>query len=167
MTDPNTDPPVDLSAPDPLDAALAKVAELETQVADYKLLIADMQNSTRRLRDDADRQRKYAAEPVVKDLLAVFDNLDRAASETAKAGDTGPLAQGVAATVTMFLATLGRYGVKKVDTAPGAPFDANLHMAVMQQPSPEHPAGTVLQVLQHGFQLHDRLLRPASVIVAS
>jgi molecular chaperone GrpE len=162
MTDPTPDPAVD-----PLDVALTKIAELERQATDYKLLIADMQNSARRLREDADRQRKYASEPVVKDLLGVFDNLDRAVAEARKAGDAGPLAQGVAATLTMFLAALERYGVRKIDTAPGAALDTNLHMAVMQQPSPEHPSGTVLQVLQHGFQLHDRVLRPASVIVAS
>lgn len=166
MTDPNATVETS-STPDPLDVALAKIAELEKQVADYKLLIADMQNSARRLREDADRQRKYASEPVVKDLLSAFDNLDRAAAEAKKAGDTGPLAQGVAATVNLFLATLERYGVKKIDTLPGATFDTHLHMAVMQQPSSEHAAGTVLQVLQHGFQLHDRVLRPASVIVAS
>ena len=100
---------------DPLDVALAKIGELETQVADYKLLIADMQNSTRRLRDDADRQRKYASEPVVKDLLGAFDNLDRAAAEAKKVGDTGPLAQGVTATVSMFLGVLERYGVRKIE----------------------------------------------------
>lgn len=164
MTDPNTNAEPDAG---PADDARARIAELETQVADYKLLIADMQNSARRLREDADRQRKFATEPVVKDLLGVFDNLDRAVAEAGKTGDAGPLAQGVSATLSLFLSALERYGVRKIDTAPGATLDPNLHMAVMQQPSPEHPAGTVLQVLQHGFQLHDRLLRPASVIVAS
>ena len=159
---PETTTPVD-----PLDVALSKIAELEKQVSDYKLAIADMQNSARRLREDADRQRKYASEPVVKDMLAVFDNLDRAASESRKTNDTGPLATGVVATVNMFLGVLQRYGVQKIEIAPGAIFDPNLHMAVMQQPSADSPAGTVLQVLQHGFQLHDRILRPASVIVAS
>jgi len=164
MTDQPTDPPGTL--PDPLDVALAKVDELEKQVADYKLLIADMQNSARRLREDADRQRKYASEPVMKDLLGAFDNLDRAVAEATKAGDTGPFAQGVTATLGMFLSTLERYGMKKIAVAPGTPLDTNLHMAVMQQPSADHPPNTVLQVLQHGFQLHDRVLRPASVIVA-
>ena len=163
MTDPTTDP----AEAAPLDMALAKIGELEKQVTDYKLLIADMQNSSRRLREDADRQRKYASEPVVKDLLGVFDNLDRAAAEATKAGDTGPLAQGVAATVSQFLAALQRYGVQKIDVTPGTVFDPNLHMAVMQQPAADATTGTVLQVLQHGFQLHDRVLRPASVIVAS
>jgi len=166
MTESNATTTETATLPAPLDLALAKIGELETQVADYKLLIADMQNSTRRLRDDADRQRKYASEPVVKDLLGAFDNLDRAASEAKKAADTGPLAQGVTATVSMFLGVLERYGVRKIEVAAGAAFDPNLHMAVMQQPAADAAAGTVLQVLQHGFQLHDRVLRPASVIVA-
>lgn len=166
MTDPNATTETAGNQPDPLDVALTKIGELEKQVADYKLLIADMQNSARRLREDADRQRKYASEPVVKDLLGAFDNLDRAVTEAKKAGDTGPLMQGVTATLGMFLSALERYGVRKIETAAGAALDTNLHMAVMTQPSAEHPAGTVLQVLQHGFQLHDRVLRPASVIVA-
>ena len=165
MTDPTTDPAAAVT--DPLDVALTRIGELETQVADYKLLLADVQNSTRRLREDADRQRKYASEPVMKDLLGAFDNLDRAVAEATKAGDTGPLAQGVAATLGMFLSTLERYGMKKIAVEPGVTLDPHLHMAVMEQPSADAEAGTVLQVLQHGFQLHDRVLRPASVIVAS
>ena len=145
----------------------AKVDQLEKQVNDYKLLLAEMTTSGRRLREDADRQKKYAAEPVARDLLAVIDNLDRAAEGAVKAGDIGPLSAGVTATTAMFLDALKRHGVKRIETAMGSPFDPNLHMAVMEQPTAETPPGAVFRVLEQGYLLHDRVLRPATVIVAS
>jgi len=148
-------------------ALRAKVDQLERQNADYKSLVADVQNSGRRLRDDAEKQKKYAAESLCRDLLNVYDNIERALAESTKAGDTGPLAEGVAVTVTQFLDTLKRHGLKKIETAPNSEFDPNLHMAVMQQPAAGIKPGRVVQVLQHGFMLHDRVIRPASVIVAS
>lgn len=152
----------------PGDVALqAKVDQLEKQASDYKLLIADLQNSMRRLTQDADRQRKYAVEGVARDLLTGMDNLDRALEAAKKAGEAGPLAQGVSATVALFLDILKRYGVTRIDVAAGSAFDPNLHQAVMEQPTNDHPPGAVTAVLQSGFLLHDRVLRPASVIVAS
>ncbi len=154
--------------PTPTPAALqARVDQLDKQVADYKLLLAEMQTSGRRLREDADKQRKYAVEPVVRDLLAVIDNLDRAAAEATKAGDAGPLNAGVTATLAMFLDVLKRHGVKRIETAQGTPFDPNLHEAVMEQPTHDVKPGGVYQVLAQGYTLHDRVLRPATVIVAS
>lgn len=148
-------------------ALQARVDQLEQQAADYKLLLAEMQTSGRRLRDDSDKQRKYAAEPVFRDLLAVIDNLDRAIAEANKAGDGGPLKIGVTATIVLFLDVLKRHGVKRIETAQGSPFDPNLHEAVMEQPTNDVVAGGVYQVLAQGYQLHDRVLRPATVIVAS
>lgn len=148
-------------------ALRAKVDQLERQNADYKSLVADVQNSGRRLAADAEKQKKYAAESLCRDLLNVYDNIERALAESVKAGEKGPLAEGVAVTVTQFLDTLKRHGVTKIETAPNSEFDPNLHMAVMQQPAAGIKPGRVVQVLQHGFQLHDRVIRPATVIVAS
>jgi len=145
----------------------AKVDQLDRQVNDYKLLLAEMTTSGRRLREDADKQKKYAAEPVARDLLAVIDNLERAAAGASKAGEAGALSAGVTATIAMFLDVLKRHGVKRIDTAPGGPFDPNLHMAVMEQPTNDAEPGSVYQVLEEGYLLHDRVLRPATVIVAS
>jgi molecular chaperone GrpE len=145
----------------------ARVDQLEKQASDYKLLIADFENSRKRLLADSERQRKYAAEGLVKDLLSGLDNLDRAVAAAKQAGDAGPLAQGVSATVALLLDVLKRHGVTRIDVGPGTAFDPNRHEAVMQQPSAEHPAGTVVTVLQLGFLLHDRVIRPASVIVAT
>ena len=160
--------PEESNGPTPSQIALqAKVDQLDKQVTDYKLLLAEMQTSGRRLREDADKQKKYAVEPVVRDLLAVIDNLERAIAEAAKAGDAGPLKVGVTATIAMFLDVLKRHGVKRIDTAQGSTFDPNQHEAVMEQPTNDVEPGGVYQVLAQGYLLHDRVLRPATVIVAS
>jgi len=167
MNEETDDIPETRAEPAELVVLRAKIDQIERQNADYKSLVADVQNSGRRLREDAEKQKKYAAESLCRDLLNVFDNIERASAESAKVGDTGALAQGVAVTVTQFLDTLKRHGVKKIETAPNSEFDPNLHMAVMQQPAAGIKPGRVVSVLQHGFLLYDRVLRPASVIVAS
>ena len=121
----------------------------------------------KRLLRDAEIERKYAIEPMARDLLPVLDNLDRALEAAKTAGDTGPLAMGVAATVTQLLDILRRYGVLRIECPPGTVFDPNLHQAVMQQPTADFEPGQVVQVLQQGFTIHDRVLRPTSVIVAA
>lgn len=153
--------------PDDVVALQAKVDQLDRQVADYKLLLADYQNSAKRLKDDADRQRKYALEPFARDLLTALDSLDFAAKAAREAGDTGPLAKGVTAAINLFLDVLKRHGVTRIDVAPGSALDPAVHQAVMQQPTNDHPPETVASVMQNGFLLHDRVLRPASVIVAA
>src|SRR5579885_390869 len=147
-------------------ALQAKVDQLERQVADYKVVVADFDNARRRLTQDADRQRKYAIEPLAKDLLTGLDNLERAVQAAPKGGPGG-LVQGVTATINLFLDILKRHGVTPIEVAPGSAFDPHLHEAVTQQPTNDYPPGSVVQVLQQGFLLHDRVLRPASVIVAS
>ena len=72
----------------------------------------------------------------------------------------------MAATADQMLGVLARHGVTRIAVEPGTAFDPNRHEAVMQQPSPEHQPGQVVQVLQQGFLLHDRVLRPATVVVA-
>jgi molecular chaperone GrpE len=155
--------------PDSLEtvALQARLDQLEKQVADYKLLVADFENARKRLTQDAERQRKYAAEPLARDLLTAFDNLERTTEAATKAGESGAIVQGVQATISQFLDVLKRHGVTRIDVAPGKPFDANLHQAVMQQPTNDFEPGAVTHVLQQGFLIHDRVLRPAAVIVAS
>jgi molecular chaperone GrpE len=144
-----------------------QVAAAERQVADYKALVADFDNARKRLNQDAARERKYMAEPLVKDLLGPLDNLDRTLAAAKKAGDAGPLVQGVAATAQQILEVFKRHGVTVIPAAAGTPFDPNVHQAVMQQPSKDVPPGAVATVLEKGFLLHDRVLRPASVVVAT
>ncbi len=150
-----------------LDAVRAKLSAAEKQIEDYKFVVADYENARKRTARDADVAKKYSAESLARDLLGALDNLDRALDAAKKAGDTGPLATGVAATAEQFLTVLRRHGVVRIECEPGTGFDPNRHEAVMEQPSAEVAPGSVVQVLQNGFLLHDRVLRPASVIVAS
>ena len=162
-----TDTPEPEPTPGPDVALQAKADQLEQQVADYKLLIADIENSRKRLTQDAVRERKFAAEPLARDLLTGLDNLDRAVDAASRGGDAGELVKGVKATHALFLDVLKRHGVTRVEAAPGTPFDPAVHEAVMQQPTNDFEPGAVVQVVQSGFLLHDRLIRPANVIVAA
>jgi molecular chaperone GrpE len=164
MTTANDHEPIPLADPAALQAELDKA---QKQIGDYKLLIADFENARKRLAADHDRQRKYAHEPLARDMLGAIDNLDRAVAAARQAGDDGPLLQGVSATASMILDVLKRYGVAKMDVGPGSAFDPNLHQAVAQEPTNDYEPGAVARVLQSGFTIHDRVLRPASVVVAA
>jgi molecular chaperone GrpE len=127
---------------------------------------ADFENYQKRVQRDQAQERRYAEAPLALDLLPALDNLERATAAAKQAGETGPLVQGVAMVQSQLLDALRRHGITRID-AKGQPFDHNLHEAVMQQPSKDAPPGTVLQVLEHGYLIHDRLLRAAKVIVSS
>jgi molecular chaperone GrpE len=150
-----------------LDAVRAKLTATEQELSNYKLKLADFDNARKRLIRDAEVERKYATESLARDLLAALDNLDRALEVAKRAGDTGPLATGVSVTANQFLDAFKRHGITRIEVAPGAALDTNLHQAVMEQASAEVAPGHVVQVLQHGFLLHDRVLRPVSVAVAA
>ncbi len=127
---------------------------------------ADFDNYQKRALRDMQEERRYSHTPLARDLLAAFDNLDRATAAAKQAGESGPLVQGVAMVQGQWLDALKRHGIQRIDALHQA-FDPNLHQAVMQQPTADHAPGTVLQVLQQGFTIHDRVLRPASVVVAA
>jgi molecular chaperone GrpE len=126
---------------------------------------AEFENYQKRNQKDREQERRYAYGPLIRDILPVMDNLDRALIAAKQAGEQGPLVQGVAMVQSQFLDLLKRHGITRID-AQGEPFDPNLHEAVMQQPSPDAEPNTVLQVLEQGFLHHDRVLRPAKVIVS-
>jgi molecular chaperone GrpE len=149
------------------EAIQLKLTSTEQELNNYKLRLADFENARKRLLRDAEIEKKYASESLTRDLLAALDNLDRAVSAAKAAGDEGPLVAGVSATANQFLDILRRYGVKRIECPAGTDFDPNLHQAVMEQPSSEIKPGHIVQVLQQGFLIHDRVLRPASVIVAT
>jgi molecular chaperone GrpE len=152
------------------DEAVALLKEAQLARDDYFALVketrADFENYQKRARRDQEAERKYAQMPLAGDLLQALDNLERAIGAAGQAGDKGPLAQGVGMVQTQLLDALKRHGVTRMD-AQGKPFDPNLHQAVQQQPSAEHPPQTVLQVLEPGYLLHERVLRPARVIVST
>ena len=127
---------------------------------------ADFENYQKRTQRERESERRYWHGAFALDLLPVIDNLDRAMTAAKQAGESGPLVQGVGMVQTQLLDMLKRHGITPID-ALGKPFDPNLHQAIMQQPSREHPPQTVIQVLQQGFMIHDRVLRPAGVIVSA
>ncbi len=155
---------------DDLDTLRAKLQTAEQKRDEYLDLAqrtrADFENYQKRMKRDLTEERRYAQAPLAADLLAALDNLERAIAAAEQAGEKGPLVQGVALVHTQLLDILRRHGVTPIE-ARGQPFDPNLHQAVMQQPSKEHPPMTVVQVLEQGYLIHERVLRPARVIVSA
>jgi molecular chaperone GrpE len=131
--------------------------------------LADAENTRRRAERAAEEARQYAISDFARELLAVADNLQRtiAAAElhTPETVEDAALIEGVRATERALMHTLERFGIRKIE-ALGAPFDPNLHEAVMEVDDPEHEPGTVVRVVEDGYTIHDRLLRPARVFVA-
>lgn len=163
-------------AGDGLDAAVAdltglrqKTTDLEKERDELRDLVqrtrADFENYQKRSQREAAQERRYAHLPLALELLPIFDNFERATLAAKQAGETGPLVQGVGMIRGQFLDVLRRHGITPIE-ALHQPFDPNLHQAVLQQPSAEHPPNTVVQVLEQGFRIHDRVLRPASVAVS-
>ncbi|MBI2255118.1 MAG: nucleotide exchange factor GrpE [Proteobacteria bacterium] len=132
--------------------------------------VAETENTRRRLTRERDETAKYAAATFAKEMLDVADNLHRALAaipaETL-AGDEAlkSLHDGVSATERQLDAAFTRQHIKRI-WPEGEKFDSNLHQAMFEVPGTPHPAGTVVQVLQAGYVMHDRLLRPALVGVA-
>jgi molecular chaperone GrpE len=156
--------------PGELEQLRAKLAQAE-QARDQNLDLArrtqaEFENYQKRAQRDRAQDLRYAQAPLAFDILAILDNLDRAVAAAQQAGETGPLVQGVAMVQSQVLDAFRRHGVTRIE-AKGEPFDPNLHQAVMQQPSQDYPPGTVIQVLEHGYRIHDRVLRPARVIVST
>lgn len=125
--------------------------------------LADLDNLRKRAAREREELRKMGCEALMRDLLPVLDNLDRALG----ALPDGPLAIGVAMTHRHLNETLKRHGLEPVSVEAGTAFDPHVHEAITTLPSAEHPAGTVVKQEARGYFLHDRLLRPASVVVAS
>ncbi len=153
-----------LAAESPDDALTAVVAERDDYLEHLQRLQAEFDNYRKRVRRDQEDLRLRAAETVVESLLAVVDNMGRAL-EAARQHGEGQLSTGVELVYEQLLRTLAGHGLTEVEVEPGAPFDPEVHEAVMTQASDDHDEGAVLQVMERGYLLHGRLLRPAKVIV--
>jgi molecular chaperone GrpE len=154
-----------------LEARLAAAAAEQASLKDQALrAVAEAENTRRRMQREAEDREKYALSGFARELTSVVDNLRRAmetvpADQRAGDGLLAQFAQGVDLTEREFMAILDRNGVKRLVPS-GQAFDHNLHQAIAQTESAEHAPGTVLQVVQAGYTLHGRLLRPAMVVVA-
>jgi molecular chaperone GrpE len=150
-----------------------RIARLEAELADYKdrLLraLAEAENTRRRARREHEDTLKYAISGFAKDLLSAADNLRRALDSLPEAEvrdeRTRSLLAGVAATERELLSVFERHGIRRIDPQ-AEPFDHNFHQAIFETERGDQPAGTIVEVLQPGYTLHDRLLRPAMVGVA-
>ncbi|MEX2317996.1 MAG: nucleotide exchange factor GrpE, partial [Pirellulales bacterium] len=129
-------------------------------------LQAEMQNLRNRTAREIADERRYAALPVLRDLLPVVDNIERAIEAAEKAGEAENLLEGFRLVRQQLSTILRRHDCQPIE-ALGQPFDPNFHQAILQQPAPDVPAGRVMMVTQPGYRLHDRVVRPAQVIVSS
>ena len=146
----------------------AKVATLEKEKKDnwdrYLRAAADLENLRKRQRREIEDAKLEAKGKVLKEMLPVVDNLERAIEHAKQQSGDSPIIEGVQLVLRQFLTAFERLDVTPVEAA-GQPFDPNLHEAISQQES-DAPPGTVVQVLQRGYKSGDRLLRPALVVVA-
>ena len=141
-------------------------AELATERDRNLRLRAEIENlRTRGARELAD-QIRYASMPLARDLLPVLDNIDRAIEAGEKAGETGPLVDGIKLVRQQLIAALKQHHCEEI-VALGEGFDPQFHNAILQQPSADVPASHVMMVTQAGYRLHDRVVRPSQVIVSS
>jgi len=147
--------------------ALLEQKEAEIQALKDKILrqAADIENTRKRLERDRTEAIAYANESLIRELLAVVDNLERAIQHAEQDTDNQTLLEGVKMTHKHFLDTLARFGCRPFESQ-GKDFDPCFHEAILQQESEEYPPNTVIQEFQRGYTLHERLLRPALVAVS-
>jgi molecular chaperone GrpE len=126
---------------------------------------ADLENYRRRSQREKEDLAKFANEAILREILPVMDNLERALQHAGSAQEAGGLVQGVEMTMEQLRKVLEKFGVKAID-AVGEPFDPARHEAMGQVETEEYPPNTVTQVLQGGYLLNERLLRPSLVMIA-
>ena len=161
---------------DPLEEAIARVQELEAQLAEtakkeQDLLLrtrAEIDNIRRRTEQDIEKAHKFALEKFAKDILNTIDNLERALATPANIEDESvkALFDGVELTLKELLATVARFGVEPVGVV-GEVFNPDLHQAISMQPMEGFETNQITTVLQKGYLLNGRVIRPAMVMVAA
>ncbi|MEQ8848220.1 nucleotide exchange factor GrpE [Botrimarina sp.] len=159
-------------AGDPADEPAADAepsVEVQLAAAEDRVLRlqAELQNVMNRARRELSDARRYGPLDLARDLLPAIDNIDRALEAAEKSGEAKELAAGFKMVRQQLAESLSRHGCEPIDTTAGVEFDPTFHEAILQQPSEEFAAGAILHTAQSGFKLHDRVLRPAQVIVSS
>ncbi|MGO1119472.1 nucleotide exchange factor GrpE [Rhodovibrionaceae bacterium A322] len=169
--DPAADAAPDSEQPqDPKDAELEALRQEVAELKDRALrAMAETENIRNRSRREREDSRKYAVAPLAKDILSVADNLARAISsvpaEAAEDPNVKALLEGVSMTEKSLQDAFAKHFIGRIE-AIGEKLDPHRHEAMFEVPDPSQPAGTVVQVFEVGYALHDRLLRPARVGVA-
>ena len=153
----------------PVLSADAKIAELEAELAMAKDRVlrcaAELENYKKRVAREVAEERRYASLPLMRDILPVLDNMGRAIETVEQGHDPSHLLEGVKMVNDQLKSVLAKYDCAEIE-ALNQPFDPHLHEAILQQPNSEVDPNTVLAVTQPGYRLHDRVVRPSSVIVS-
>ena len=149
-------------APEQGDPRDAEIAELKDRLL---RALAETENVRRRGAKDREDMAKFAVSGFARDMVKVAEDLRRAL-DSAAAGGSDALIEGVRLTEKELLAALGRHGIKRVEAKPGDKLNPELHEAMFEVPTDAQEPGTVVQVMEAGYTIHDRLLRPARVGVA-
>jgi molecular chaperone GrpE len=161
--------------PETTEDPTARIQELETALTAREALAAenwdkflreraDLENYRKRVQKEKEEILRYGNESVLQEILPAVDNLERALEH---ADSQDPVITGVKMTLDMLLAALRKFNVTPVESAPGTPFDSALHQAMCQVPETGQQPNTIVQVMQKGYLLNERLLRPAMVSVAA
>lgn len=127
--------------------------------------VAELENVKRRAEKDVMNAHKFALEKFAKELLPVLDSMEKALEIEGEHAEVKKLHEGVELTLKMFLASVKKFGLEQINPV-GEPFDPNHHEAMSMVPVPDAKSQTVIDVLQRGYSLNGRLVRPARVIVA-
>lgn len=146
-----------------LEQSRARAAELQDQAL---RVAAEMQNVRRRAERDVENAHKYALDKFGADLLPVVDSLERGLQAAGSDESTQAVREGVELTLRILTDVLRKHGLEVVESI-GQPFNPSLHEAMSMVPSPDHAPNTVMAVLQKGYTLNGRLVRPAMVVVAA
>jgi molecular chaperone GrpE len=150
------------SSGDPLADARAETAKMKDA---WLRTAADFDNFRKRTRKEMDDARRGGREDLLRAVLPVFDNLERAIQSAQRSSDVKAMADGLAMVQRQFVESLAREGIARVPTV-GQPFDPGVHEAIQQVETADHAPGTVLAEVQPGYTQGDRLLRAAMVVVA-
>ena len=160
----NIKPPAAV-APDAEDPTLQLRAELQAAKDRELRCHAEFDNFRKRATRELEETLRYANMSLLRDLLPVLDNVERAIQAAEQNADANALLHGFKMVEQQVEEVLKRHHCRRIE-ALHTPFDPHVHHAVMQQSSDEHPTNTVLMVTQNGYQLHDRVVRPSQVIVS-
>ena len=148
------------------DAALADAESKAEKNWDlYLRAAAELENVRKRAARDVENAHKYAVDKLAAELLSVKDSLELGLAAATEADDVETLRKGKEATLKLLEMTLEKFSIVEINPL-GEPFNPEFHEAMAMQPSADHEPGSVLEVVQKGYQIHERLLRPARVIVA-
>ena len=157
-------------ATDPLKEMESKIKSLEEEAKEtydrFLRVSAEFENYKKRSAREMSEFKKFANESLIKELLLVVDNMERAINSSKDEGNSNnSLVEGVNMTLKELLKIFEKFGVKQVESL-GKPFDPNFHQAVMQEETDEHPHNTVINELQKGYIINERLLRASTVVVS-